>query len=218
MKKIILLILTLSLALGVFASCSKKNDSTEPKGDGTVESTAKIISESLPTRVVTLVSYTSGNDVFESSYKNEIDRAGGKSEFTFTFQRLAIPGEDQSDSHIKTESGKVQFKDGQVLRAEGANWEELGEGYLELALTVTESLLKTFEYSEDGCDLTATIAPENSKRVFGTAISAEGDITLKIDTNGTYLYGAEISYVAKGTGSEVVIKTSYEYAPITFDF
>ena len=222
MKKFLLLLLSLTLVFSCLVSCENNegggnsNDKIDAE-KGTVEYVAAVVSTSEPTKIVTHVNYV-GADTLSGIYTTEIDRTNGKTQFGFKYDRIAIPGEDLSDGYIKTEEGTVQFKDGQVLRAEGASWETLGEGYLTLSLTVTKSLFNTVELSEDGYTLTATVAPENTERVFGSAISANGDVSVEIKINEKYLYSVKISYVAKGTNANVTNETTYEYAPVIFDF
>jgi len=221
MKKFLLLLLSLTLVFSCLVSCGLKKNDNDNKIDaekGTVEYVAAIVAQSLPTKIVTQTKYVSDDDVFEGFYETEIDRANKKTEFSFEYQRIAIPGEDISDGYKKTEKGLVQFREGEVLRSEGSDWETLGEGYLNLSLSVVQSMLKTYTVSEDSFDLTSTVAVENTQRVFGSAINAEGDVTLDIDTNGKYLYSVKISYVSADTGALVEVNTSYEYAPVTFDF
>ena len=222
MKKFLLLLLSMTLVFSCFISCGNNSGNGNQGGvsaeKGTVEYVAEVVAASLPTKIVTHVNYVFGEDIFEGVYSTEMDRVNKKTQFSFEYDRMAIPGEDVSDDYIKTESGVVLFKDGEVLRSEGSDWETLGDGYLTLSLSIVQSMLATAEVSEDGCDLVATVSAQNTERVFGSAIDAKGDVTLEIDTNGTYLYSVKISYVANGTDASITVETSYEYAPIVFDF
>ena len=224
MKKFLLLLLSLTLVFGCLTSCGGNganadsgNGNTAPE-KGTVEYVASVVDASAPTKIVTHVNYAYGEDTLRGVYTTEIDRANNKSQFSFEYDRIAIPGVDDSDDYLKTETGLVQFKDDMVLRSEGSDWETLGKGYLTLSLSIVKSMLATAEVSEDGFDLVATVSAQNTERVFGSAIDANGDVTLEIDTNGSYLYSVKISYVANGTNAAVTVETSYEYAPIVFDF
>ena len=224
MKKIICLLLALCCTFAMF-SCNKDNGNDNGGGNGNEQSSAiaainSIIGEANPTRMVTHVDYKNGEETYKGRYTTEVDRAANKSIFDFSYQRLAIPGEDVSDSHIMTLAGKVYYKDGEVSRNEGANWEAVGagQGYLEFSVDLSESKLKSYEFSEDECDLTATVSKENAIRVFGTDIDCDGDITVTVDTNGEYLYGIKITYTAKDTGATVVITTTYDYAAVSLGF
>ena len=225
MKKILLLLLSLTLVFGCLTSCGNNNGANTDAGNGanapekgTVDYIAYVVSNSLPTRIVTHTNFVDDSDTLSGVYTTEVDRENKKTQFSFEYDRIAIPGVDNSEDYVKTEAGLVQFKDGMVLRSEGSDWETLGDGYLTLSLSIVQSMLATAEVSEDGCDLVATVSAQNTERVFGSAIDAKGDVTLEIDTNGTYLYSVKISYVANGTDASITVETSYEYAPIVFDF
>ena len=228
MKKIICLLLALLCTFAMF-SCNEDtppatdnndngNNQQAPEGNPELDNLIAVINSSKPTKIVTHTDYKYGDDVFKGRYTTYIDRANNKSQFDFSYQRMAVPGEDISDSHIMTIPGTVYYKDGQVSDTEGALWSDPGYGYLELALSLSANKLDNITFSEDGEDMTATVSAENSIRVFGTAIAADGDITIEIDTNGKYLYTVKISYTAKDTGAIVAINTSYDYANVTLDF
>lgn len=222
MKKLICLLLAIVCVFSFVACADKENpdDSTDSSTDsvGKLDAINEIISSSLPTTIVTHVKYAYEDETFGGNYVTEIDRANNKSQFNFTYERAAIPGEDAGNSYKKSVTGLVQFKDGEVKRHEGADWQTLGQGYLELELSLSETKLKDIEFSEDGKSLTAKISAENTVRVFGSAISADGDVSLSIETNGEYLYNVSISYTAVDTGAAVTVNTSYEYAPVALDF
>ena len=224
MKKIISLFLVVLCVFSMF-SCAKDDGENNNDQSGNSENTVTaldkvngIIDDSLATRIVTHVDYTYGGETFKGRYTTQIDRASDKSQFDFSYQRLAIPGEDVSDSHIKTIAGTVYYKNGEVSSNKGANWQTLGSGYLEFSLDFSENKLTSYEVSEDGNDITAKVSAENSMRVFGTEIAAEGDITVTVDTNGEYLYSVTISYTAKDTGATVVVNTTYDYSIVTLNF
>lgn len=216
MKKLICLVLVLVCSFALF-SCGDKN------GDGgsvnsKVETISKIVSESVPTKIVTQSEYVIGDETLTGQYTNEIDRTRGNERLTFVYTRYAKI-EEMSPSPIKTLSGVVRKNKEGNYSCDGDEW-KAGDAtaYLPLALNIDEARFASYEISEDGTDLTAEIAPAESKRTLGTDIDAEGNITLKIQTNGQYLYEVEVSYTAKDTGALVVILTSYDYSQIKLDF
>ena len=224
MKKIICLLLAILCTFAI-VSCNQDTPDETPDGNqnngptvSELDTLIGIIESSLPTKIVTHVDYKYGEDTFKGRYTTTVDRASEKSQFDFSYQRLAIPGEDISDSHIMTIAGSVYYKDGQVSNTEGAEWQSPGYGYLEFSLDFSETKLDNVTFTNDGDDLTATISADNAIRVFGTAIDADGDITISIDTNGEYLYSVMISYTAKDTGAKVTVNTTYDYAKVSLDF
>ncbi len=208
MKKIISLILVLCSVFTMFA-CGKKNAS--------VEQISEIINQSDPTKIVTVVNYTVGGKTYVGKYTTQKDLSNGKQQFDYEYQRKSVPGEDDPSSSVTTVSGTVYQNEagerfGSDFTASSA------PGYLPYSLNLAEKRFSSFTVSEDGKSLEAFIPSAEAIRVFGTEVSAEGDITLKITTNGEYLYSIQISYVAAGTGANVVINTSYDYANIKLNF
>ena len=215
MKKIICLLLILACAFAM-VSCKKKNKDTETG----VDTISNIVNESLPTKIVTKTEYlVEGEETLTGKYTTEIDRSRGNSKFTFEYQRYATI-EDMNDDRVKTVKGSVFYNaDGNVSYNEGDTWEAANAtAYLPFNLDINESRFVSHEISEDGTDLRAEIAASDAKKVFGTDISAEGNITLEVDTNGKYLYEIRILYTAKGSGASVNIQTSYDYSQVDVKF
>jgi hypothetical protein len=109
------------------------------------------------------------------------------------------------------------MKDGQFSFDECATWQGGGLGYLEYDLDLSAEKLASYTVSSDGKTLTAKVAAADAKRVFGTAVSAEGEIDLTVVTSGTDLYSVSIKYTTT-TGALVTIETSYESLDITLDY
>ncbi len=200
MKKIICLLLAVICVVGL-VSCGDKAPVDE------------IIEKSAPTKITTMVSYI-GEDTLNGTYVNEID--GDKSKFTYEFERRALVSE-MHDSKIKTISGAVYYKDGKVSKTEGESWEDAPTAVGAYKLNLDKGNFKSYEYTEDGNSVNAVLAADKAQAVFGVAIATTGDITVKITTNGTYLYGVDISYTSQD-GAAVSIRTSYTYSPVTLDF
>jgi hypothetical protein len=182
-----------------------------------VAAIAEIVANAKPTRIITFVDYTVGEETLKGRYTTEYDRANGKGKFDFSYQRIAIPGESISASSVETITGTVVMKDGQFSYDDCETWEGGGLGYLEYSLDLTKEKLSECTVSKDGKTLTAKVAASDAKRVFGTAISAEGDIDLTVVTSGTDLYSVSIRYTTT-TGALVTIETSYESLDITLDY
>ena len=212
MKKIICLLLVLACSFAMF-SCGDKT------GESGVDAISKIVKESSATNIVTQVDYVIEGEAVTGIYTTAVDRASGKSQFSFTYSRYATV-EEMNDGYIKTVDGVIWYdSDGSISRDEGDTWEpNNAPAYLPHSLDISEARFASFTISEDGTDLTAEISPAEAKRAFGTNISCEGNITLKIETDGTYLHGIIITYTAAGTASVITAETSYDYGEVDFDF
>ena len=212
MKKIVCLLLAL---MCVFAAVSCNSASSLKKG--TLKTISETVNASVPTKIVTRTEYV-GRDTLTAMYITQIDRASGKSQFDFEYERYSKI-EEMVPGGIKKISGTVYYaQDGSVTNSDGESWSaDEALGYLPDGISIDKSAFKSYELTDNGNDLKAYVAAEDSLRVFGSNIDAEGDILLEVDTNGTYLYSIKITYTAKGTGDVVVVNTSYDYSLIVLE-
>ncbi len=206
MKKIISLLLVLCTVFTFFA-CKKEKS---------VSGIAEIVNNSNPTKIVTKVDYVYGDITLKSSYVTEKDTKDGEQRFDFSYQRMAIPGVDDSSSYIKTVSGVV-YQDTVGNRYGDTETEADAPAYLVYDMKLNESRFSSVTVSEDNKNFDAKLPASEAIRVFGTDLAAEGEITVKIQTNGEYLYSIYITYTAAETGAIVVINTSYDYTDINID-
>ena len=183
MKKIVCLLLAIACLLAV-VSCG-----------GSKTSISDIVANSKPKTVTTRV-YYDGEDDLSGTYVTMTD--GTNSVFEYEYQRYATIAE-MAEGRIKTVKGKIYYKDGKVTANEGETWEsaEINE-IVDFSVNLDESKFKTYSVSRNGKTLTGTITSENSSRVLGSAIDADGDISIEIITDGeAYLYFMNISYKPK---------------------
>lgn len=178
---------------------------------GNIESIIGIIEESRPTVVTTHVAY-SGKDKLEGEFITKTD--GASSVFEYSYMKYATVAE-MSDSRIKTIEGKIYENEDGEITVEGAEWVAADtNSIVKFNLRIEESKFKTYDISRDGKKLNGTITSENSERVLGSAIKADGDITIEIVTDGVeYLYYINVSYKSE-SGADVSIRTSYDYSPV----
>ena len=224
MKKIICFLLVL-VCLFACVSCNVKDKIQDTAGDllgnfgkkSTVEDISETIGASKPTKIVTRSEYV-GEDTLTAMYTTLVDRNSGKTQFDFEYQRYADI-EDMLPTSIMTVAGSVTYNaDGSVTSASGESWTaEEAMGYLAESIHVDASGFSSYELTNGGNSLKAYVPVSESVRIFGTAIDADGDILLEIETNGKYLYSVKVSYTANDTGAAVVISTSYDYALVTLD-
>ena len=215
MKKLLCLLLAL-VCMTACVSCFDGGDNDDDNGAAaTVETIAGIINGSTPTKITTKVEYIAeGEETIVSSYDTEKDEANGIYVFTFNAKRQASVEECLPDN-IKSISGTVRYNaDGTIVASTGDTWsQEDAVGYLAEMINISTSSFKSFELKNNGEDLIGAIAAKDAKRVFGANLGATSDITVEIDTNGTYLYKITIEYTAS-SGATVKVSTSYDYAVI----
>lgn len=218
MKKIVCLLLAITCLFAV-CSCDTNNGNGGTNSDGNggnnvqVLPIPEIIEDSKPATVTTQVSYQ-GEDVLHGNYVTTTD--GVNSVFEYEYQRYATIAE-MSPTRIKTVKGKVYYRDGQVSTTEGESWvsSEINQ-IVDFKLRIDENNFETYELTNGGKTLKGTIKSENSERVLGSAVAADGNISIEIITNGTYLYYVNISYTS-ANGAKVTINTSYDYSPVVVE-
>lgn len=214
MKKLLCLLLAL-VCMTACVSCVSGGNDDNDNAVVTVETIAGIINGSTPTKITTKVEYiVEGEETIVSSYDTEKDEVNGIYVFTFNAKRPASVEELLPDN-VKTISGTVRYNaDGTITASTGDTWSQADAvGYLPEMINIGTSSFKKYELKNNGEDLAGTIDAKDAKRVFGEYIGAASDISIEIDTNGTYLYTVTIEYTA-ASGATVKVATSYDYAVI----
>lgn len=209
MKKLLCLILTLALFAGsafALASCKEKE-----------KDIYDLASELNATKTVTFVEYkTASGDELNGEYVMEV--SGSNSKFTYSYDRYRTADEliaDNTNERIKTITGAVYCKDGKYS-GDGVVWGSSPVA-TDLKFNITAENLVNATVSEDGHELVAEITPEKAEATLGVALDAEGNISLTVTSNGTYLTGVTISCTTK-SGASMTIRTSYSYNALTIDF
>lgn len=222
MKKIICLILALVMSLAcvfALAACGDEPDPTPDGGDNTNKTPAiyGIVTGSAPTKIVTHVDYVDAQEEdLSGTYTMTIE--GNNSIFEYVYKRYSTIEEGVAEDcgRIKTVEGTIYYKDGQYS-FDGEEWGAEAPTASDLKFNIDPEVLTNATISEDGCTLTATLSKETALAVIGTDLSAEGDVSLVVETNGTYLTRVTIECVT-ASGGEMKITTSYSYNPITLVF
>ncbi len=176
-------------------------------GEEEVSLLAQIVEDANPSRVKTLTVVITDEDVFHGTYVTTID--GDDFAFDYSYEKYADVA-DASSSYIKLVEGTVYYKDGKYS-VDGENWsvEKPDVDSQSVTLNLDDANFNDYILSEDQRSLVATFTSENSELVLGRKISAVGDITLVVKTNGVYLTTISISYTSEL--GEVRIDTSYAY-------
>lgn len=207
MKKLICLLLALVCSVALF-SC----------GGSDVPAPLALAAEAEPTRITTLVSYTSkvnDEDVkLNGNYQMEVN--GSDSIFTYSYERMATI-QEANDGDIKTIAGKIYYKDGQYS-TDGEEWESEAPTAIRMNLNLKAEYLTDVTVSEDTQTLTAKVSGENIKNVLGIEnLGAKGDVSITVKTNGVHLTEVDVAYTTSSDAA-VTVRTSYSYNPVTLDF
>ncbi len=219
MKKFICLLMVVACML-TMASCNLFNKDGGNGDDAQKSDVAKIadiVSGSEPTRIVSHVDYLVGGKNLKGIYTTQVDRASGKSQFDFSYEKMSLVSDQNPSGGYVTVAGTVCYAaDGSVSSESGDVWVSAGTGYLPYSLSLSEARFASYTVSEDGKILTAEIAPTEAKRAFGVDIESTGNISLTVETDGTYLHYVTVTYATEN--ATVTVKTSYDYGTVTLDF
>ena len=213
MKKLICLILSLALTLGLafaMTACGDEegNDNVDP-----VTKICNIVGESAPTRIITQTDYVVNGIALGGEYITEIE--GNNSILTYSYEKMSDPMDGNSNPHT-TVSGKIYYKDGRFSE-DGITWKTGAPSTTPIIFNVSKDVFVNPVVSQDGYTLTAEITPEAALAAFGTDLAAEGNLVVEIVTDGTNLRDINISGTT-AQGASVMVRTSYTYTAVTLEF
>lgn len=209
MKKILCLLLALVAVFSIVA-CGEEDIPTPPAQVSAEEQFINTVDASEPTKITTLYSYiTKAEDALNARYVTEIKEDG----YTFTYKKDRFPKiEEVSTSPIITEEGVVYYKDGKYS-TDGQTWfaETPDVDALEMKFDISlDNIGENFTFNENYTELTVTTDNEGAKNILGIDLSADGEVTVKVTTNGKYLTLVSVAYTTK-SGATVTLDTSYTY-------
>ena len=214
MKRIISLILALSCIFALATSLVSCGGTTSARD---IYAVAR---ESEPTKIVTDVYYQDDNkQKLNGHYVMQIE--GNNSIFEYEYNRYRTIEEgvtDGSYDRIKTVSGVVYFKDGKYS-TDGEAWDSEAVTALDIKFDLKAEYLTGATVSADGTVLTATVTPENAKKVIGTDLSVgeNENVYIEVKTNGTNLTFITLT-CNTAAGASLKIITSYSYNKLTLEF
>lgn len=217
MKKIISLLLSLTLMLGCMLVLGSCGNPEEP--EFTVATICNMTESTAATKTVTLIDYVKANgDTINDVYTMIVD--GDDSIFEYVRTRMITPAEalelGVSGRYYTEPTQHVYFKDG-LYSTNGADWTAAAPSLSTIKLELKEEYLTGAAITESGTDLTAKISGENIKKVFGVELDVDGDFTIEIETDGTNLARINI-YGKTSSGASLSINTSYTYSKQTLNF
>lgn len=183
-----------------------------------VKSIYEIINSCNPTKIVTVIEYVVGgdsSDVLDGEFVTLI--SGNNMILHYWYKEYSdLTDSMNGEDRIKTVSGSVYYRDG-LYSTDGKIWSAEAPSDAELVFNLTSEYLLNAVISEDGNSLTAEIAPENAVEVFGSDLSADGNISLSVETNGVNLFRI-VASATTHSGAEVTVKTSYTYNEVVLEY
>ena len=217
MKKIILMLLVLSLLCLASCNSSNKGDGSNASGNsgsGNVELTGvekicETAKKSNPTRVVTDVAYlTNAGDTLSGYYRTTTD--GTNVIFEYYYEKIATPAESLATGNydrIVPVEGVIHYKDGSYSSGDGENWRPGTGTAFDLKLNFDKDLFK--KATVKGDVLTVKLSATELAAFIGTDLNAVGEAEVEIAVIGENLTNVKV--VCTTDNGKLTINNSYTY-------
>lgn len=171
----------------------------------------EIANQSVPTKIITDVSFTTkNNDSLTGYYVTTTD--GTNMIFDYTYERFATPQESLelgNSDRIIVSKGVVNYKDGVYFSGEGDEWRPGTGTAFDLKFNINKDFFENATTEADGTVLKATVSKEVLTEIVGTDLNAVGDAEITLTTNGYNL--TMVSIVCSTENGTLSIRTSYTY-------
>ena len=216
MKKIIAVLLTLSVAVFALAACGGKND---------VDTVGDMFKLSVPTKAVVSIAQTSGDVLLETQKTLTTGFVGGKNAAVLiseTDRLISVEEAGAGDTvvgSIVTDTEVMEYLEGKGVRVDGGKWDSKAESFVSpegpMSLNLSSELIKNFEYKDNL--LRCIVAAENTAEVFGYAEDLPVSVYMEITDDGAVITSVIISYTlpedadAQVAETDVTIKCFYFY-------
>ena len=233
-KKIVCLLLILACSLAIVACGNNaatpsgenppaENPENNPPVDEPEEELPdaaffELIENSKPT-VIDTYTYTEDKSTkkgYEGVYKTTVYSDTSYS-FDYSYQKAnKVSVETIGQPSILEVSGSVIYENGLYSVDGGETWfsEVPDVDALGIKLDINRDYLGKYSMSKDGKTLTARISPANAEKLLGISeINAKGSVTVRIISNGTYLWKLNVEY--ENDSASVSIQTTYSYVPVS---
>ena len=222
MKKLIVLILAISFVFAL-ASCGGSNE---------VDTVGEMFRDSIPTKTVTAITQTVGEDItLDAQYTLTVGLVGGKNASVFISEvdeMISVEDAGSSDAivgSVVTHTEKREYLEGKGVRVNGGSWNSKEENFASaegpVTLNLSSDLIKDFEYTEEAKPgenlLRLVVRKENTAEVFGLAEDLAVDVSVEITDDGAVITSILIVYIlpadaeAQVAETEINIKCFYFY-------
>ena len=223
MKKLLALILVLSLSAVALIACKK--DATDTTD---LDKVAAMYAISRPTKIVATTTHQFGSKTLTGTYELKSGYIDGdtpaatlKSEYQQMRDVDSGSGQEILNA-IEDVTELVEYVEGKgtrtTLNGKRGSWNKEGESIIPakgaIALNLDSSVITQFTYENDV--LTFTVPASGTETVLGMQI--DSDVLVAVTTNGVDILGVSISYTEAANAETnveqtvVTIKVEYDYA------
>ena len=224
-KKLICMLLVLTCAFALFACGEDEPPVNNENGNGNQNENPpvvelpdaaffELIENSDPNRITTVTSTTDKSSkvgtVYNGIYDTVINADGSyKFDYSYEIMRTASLG-NVGESSKETISGSILAADGLYSVDGGQTWSGAipDVNVLNVKLDLNRDYLGEYRMSKDGKTLTATVSAENAQKILGIKISTTGNVTVKVESNGTYLAKISVSYENDNVAASIIASYS----------
>ena len=223
MKKLLALILVLSLSLAALIAC-KKDEGTDTTD---LSKVAAMYAISQPTKVVATTTHQFGSKTLTGTYELKtgyIDGTTPAATYKSEYQQMrdvASGSGQEIVNPIEDVTELIEYVEGKgtrtTLNGKRGSWNKEGEAIIPakgaIALNLDGEVITQFTYENDV--LTFTVPAAGTETVLGMQIDA--DVLVAVTTNGTEVIGVSISYTEAANAETnveqtvVTIKVDYYY-------
>lgn len=219
MKKFVLMLLVLSLLCLTSCKLFKKDkgdnsdgsDKTDAVEETDAQKVCEIAKKSIPTRIVTDVTYlTNAGDSLSGYYRTTTD--GTNVIFEYYYEKIATPAESLATGdtrRIVPVEGVIYYKDGSYSSGDGENWRPGTGTAFDLKLNFDKTLFKNATVSQD--TLTVKFSAAELAAFIGTDLNAVGEATVEITVVGQNLTNVKVT--CSTDNGKLTINNSYTYNP-----
>ena len=197
MKKILALVLVVSLMLLSMIGCGNKNNGAA--SDETVNKVAGMLAESNPTLVQAESTITIGEkQPSESTYSLKRGEINNMKVIVYESSITELLSVEEGASVLivppfGTKTQKIEYVEGSGVRVDGGQFDmnKTDDVFTEFEISITPATASDAKYENN--TLTFKVKAADTEKVFGTAIKADVNVTIVDD--GNWIKSIDISYV-----------------------
>lgn len=211
MKKLLALILVLSLSAVALIACKKDPEVTD------LDKVAAMYAISQPTKIVATTSHQFGSKTLTGTYELKtgyIDGTTPAATYKSDYQQMRdVPSGSGQEivNPIEDVSELIEYVEGKgtrtTLNGKRSSWNKEGESIIPakgaIALNLTGEVISQFTYENNV--LTFTVPASGTETVLGMQIDT--DVLVAVTTNGTEVIGVSISYTEAANAETNVEQT-----------
>lgn len=229
-KKLICMLLVLTCAFALFACGEEEPPVNNDNNNGNQNQNPpevvlpdaeffELIENSEPNRITTVTATTDLKDSAETVYNGLYDtviNADGSYKFDYSYEIMRSASLDNvGESSKELISGSILAANGLYSVDGGETWSGSmpDVNVINVKLDLNREYIDGYKLSKDGKTLTVNVSAENAEKILGVKIVTNEDhkdVTIKVESNGTYLSKITVSYENDNVKASIITSYTYE--------